>query len=296
MVQKPRRRHEISIPTPLTRETLDIAALHKPQGHKFTHGHALILSGGAGRTGAARLAARAALRVGAGLVTLGMPPAAQMEVAGHITSVMLTRVPDGAALQEVLTDTRLTALCLGPGLGLHDEKHDLIQVVLKSGLPAVLDADALTLISQSDRLFAALHPACIMTPHGGEFSRLFGDLSAKLDGTDLTGRAAVVGQAAQRAGCTVLLKGAQTLIAAPDGACDLHDATGPRAAPWLATAGAGDVLSGILCGLLARGLPMRSAAGLATYLHVEAARTFGPGLIAEDLPEQLPAVFRNLGP
>ena len=209
---------------------------------------------------------------------------------------MVARVKDGAFLEKALEDTRLNTLCLGPGLGLGDEKQGLIKAALKSGRATVLDADALTLISQSADLRAAVHPGCILTPHDGEFARLCPDLSAQLDPSGLANRAAAVAKAAAGLGCTVLLKGAQTLIASPDGVCHLHDATGRRAAPWLATAGSGDVLAGLITGLLARGFSQINAATTATYLHVEAARSFGPGLIAEDLPEQLPSVFRNLDP
>ena len=273
--------------------------------HKFSHGHAFILSGGAGRSGAARLAARGALRVGAGLVTLGVPGSAQMEVAVQITALMLRRVDDGAALTEALEDRRINALCLGPGLGV-ERARELVPVVLGGGLKthptraAVLDADALTAYADDPQaLFDMLHGACVLTPHGGEFARLFPDIAEKLAAPAVNGPAYskvdATREAAKRAGCVVLYKGADTVIAAPDGTCRVHAAAYDRAAPWLATAGAGDVLAGFITGLLARGFAPMQAAETGAWLHVEAARAFGSGLIAEDLPEMVPQVFRNLG-
>lgn len=280
-------------PTPITPETLELAQLAKAQGHKYDHGHLLVLSGGPGRTGAARLAARAALRMGAGAVTLGVPPAAQLEVAMQVTAVMLRRVADAAALTEVLEDGRLNALCLGPGLGLGEGQGALLGAALAARRATVLDADALTLLGQEEALFVGLHRNCVLTPHGGEFARLFPDLSEVLKAGDM-GPAEAVRQGAARAGCTVLLKGPETHIGCPTGAVLVHQATGDRAAPWLATAGAGDVLSGLIAGLLARGFAPLRAAALGTYLHVECALDFGPGLTAEDLSERLPGVLARL--
>lgn len=271
------------------------------QAHKYGHGHALILSGGAGRTGAARLAARGALRIGAGLVTLGVPPAAQQEVACQITALMLRQVADAAGLAKLLEDARLNALCLGPGLGV-DRAHELVPAVC-AGLPpraTVLDADALTAFEDDPRrLFGMLHDKCVLTPHAGEFGRLFPDIAGKLNETPARGPAYskvdAAREAAARAGCVVLFKGPATVIAAPDGRCSVSSTQYERAAPGLATAGSGDVLAGFITGLLARGLGPMQAAEAAAWLHVECACRFGPGLIAEDLPEELPGVFRDLG-
>ncbi len=274
------------------------------EGHKYGHGHALILSGGPGRGGAARLAARGALRIGAGLVTVGCPPEALAENAAQLNAVMLRAIAGGVELAQVLEDTRINALCLGPGLGI-ERARDLVPVVL--GRPAgraraaVIDADAITAFAEApERLFPMLDERCILTPHSGEFARLFPDLAQGLDapageGDGFSLRAEATRKAAARAGCVVLLKGARTVIAAPDGRCSLNAAVGERAAPWLATAGSGDVLAGFVTGLLARGFAPMQAAEAAAWLHVECARKFGPGLIAEDLPEQLPAVFRDMG-
>lgn len=277
----------------------DVKLLGKTVGaHKYGHGHALVLTGGAGRTGAARLAARAALRIGAGVVTLGVPPAAQLEAACQITALMLRRVRDGADLASVLGDARINALCLGPGMGLSDDKAGLLRAALQSGRALVLDADALTMIARDADLFALLHPGCVLTPHAGEFARIFPDLAQRLIGVPETGPAYskvnATREAAKRAGCVVLFKGPDTVIAAPDGDCAIHPAAYGREAPWLATAGAGDVLAGFIAGLLARGFDPMQAAETAAWLHVECARLFGPGLIAEDLPEMLPKVLRAL--
>lgn len=277
----------------------DRAALAKGMGHKFTHGHALVAAGGVGRGGAARLAARAALRVGAGLVTLLAPPAALIENAARLDAVMLRTCADGAALREVLQDPRVTALCLGPGLGLDARAGGLVAAALESGRPLVLDADALTLLARDRGLFAALHAGCLLTPHEGEFARLFPAEAARLAAPAQAGPAVsrldAARAAAKEAGAAVLLKGPDTVIAAPDGTARLHAAAYRRAAPWLATAGAGDVLAGLATGLMARGLAPLAAAETAAWLHVEAARRIGPGLIAEDLPEALPGVLRELG-
>ncbi|MCG6560509.1 NAD(P)H-hydrate dehydratase [Ruegeria sp. 1NDH52C] len=269
------------------------------ESHKYTHGHALILSGGSGKTGAARLAARGALRIGAGLVTLGVPPSAQQEVACQITALMLARIDGADGLATVLGDTRLSALCLGPGMGV-ERARDLVPVALAAKRATVLDADALTAYADDPaELFAQLHEACVLTPHGGEFARLFPDIAKRLREEPKSGPAYskvdATREAAKRAGCVVLFKGPDTVIAAPDGRCSVNSAHYERSAPWLATAGSGDVLAGFITGLLARALAPMQAAETAAWLHVECALEFGPGLIAEDLPEQLPAVFRKLG-
>ena len=275
--------------------------IRKGAGHKYAHGHALILTGGAGKTGAARLAARGALRIGAGLVTLGVPGSAQLEVASQVTAIMLKRAGTADEVAAALEDARINALCLGPGLGVA-RARELVPVAC-GGVkprPTVLDADALSAFADApEALFAMLHENCILTPHGGEFARLFPDVSERLCEEPSSGPAYskvdATREAAKRAGCVVLFKGPDTVIAAPDGRCSINSAQYERAAPWLATAGSGDVLAGFITGLLARGLGPMQAAETAAWLHVECARSFGPGLIAEDLPEELPKVFRQLG-
>ncbi|SDK64827.1 NAD(P)H-hydrate dehydratase [Paracoccus chinensis] len=286
--------------------------------HKFDHGHALIVAGTAGQGGAARLSARAALRVGAGLVTLAPPADAMAEHSGPPDALMRRAVDDAAALSRLLGDDRLRAVCLGPGCGT-ERAAALLEPLLASRRPAVLDADALTALAGHPAIFEGLHGGCVLTPHMGEFRRLFPDLAARLDTprprspaqesaqtvalqtwrqalADMRGplysRLDAAREAAARSGAVVLLKGPDTVIAAPDGQARIHSAFD---VPWLATAGAGDVLAGIIAGLLARGLPPLEAVATGAFLHAAAARRFGPGLIADDLPEQLPGVFRDLG-
>jgi hydroxyethylthiazole kinase-like uncharacterized protein yjeF len=273
--------------------------LSKRVGHKYSHGHALIFSGGVGKGGAARLAAGGALRVGAGAVTLGCPPAALIENAAQLNAVMLHKIKDADALTVALEDTRINALCMGPGMGVSDESGALIEAGLKSGRNIVLDADALTLIGRDASLFELLHEKCVLTPHAGEFARLFPDIAETLAAPATKGPAFskvdATRDAAKRAECTVLFKGPDTVIADPSGRCSINASVYERSAPWLATAGSGDVLAGFITGLMARGFGPMQAAGTGAWLHTECALSFGPGLIAEDLPEELPKVFRSLG-
>jgi hydroxyethylthiazole kinase-like uncharacterized protein yjeF len=258
-----------------------------PEDHKYRRGHALVVSGPLARTGAARLAAGAALRAGAGLVTLASPGAALAVNAAHLTAVMLTRVDDAAGLAAALAEPRLTAVALGPGLGTGPREQALVAAALAAPPAALLDADALT-VWQDDppALFAAIAAraaAVVLTPHDGEFARLFPDLA------DLA-KPARTRAAAARSGAIVLLKGADTTIAAPDGRLAIN----ANAPPWLATAGSGDVLAGLAAGLLAQGLPAFEAACAAAWLHGAAGAEAGPGLTAEDLAPALRPVLRRL--
>ncbi len=267
--------------------------------HKYSHGHALIVSGPSGKTGAARLAARGALRIGTGLVTVASPPDAVMENAAHLTAVMLEPVADAVALAAILEDRRIGALCLGPALGKTRDTRGMVETALRDGRPLVLDADALGMFAEDPAaLFALTHDNVVLTPHGGEFARLFPDLAARLGDPAGTGPAFskvdATRLAAQRAGCVVLFKGADTTLSDAWGNASINSALFERAAPWLATAGSGDVLAGFITGLMARGFDPMYAAETGAWLHVECALTFGPGLIAEDIPEQMPAVFRAL--
>jgi len=277
----------------------DLDRLRKGVGHKFGHGHALVVSGGAGLGGAARLAARGALRVGAGLVTLAVAPEAMVENAAQVTAIMLAEAGPGAALAAVLEDGRINALCVGPGLPRGERAAARVRACLEAGRRSVIDAGALTHLAGDDGLRGSVHEGCVLTPHDGEFARLWPDLAARLAGGVTEGpafsRIDAVRAAASRIGAVVLLKGPDTVIAAPDGSVRVHSAAYGRAAGWLATAGSGDVLAGIVTGLMARGMTPFDAAAMGAWLHVEAARAFGPGLIAEDLPEMLPPVFRAAG-
>jgi hydroxyethylthiazole kinase-like uncharacterized protein yjeF len=250
--------------------------------HKYARGHAVVVSGPAERTGAARLAAAAALRAGAGLVTMAAHPDAVPVLAHHLTTVMIRAVEDAAGLSAMLQDRRLNAVVIGPALGTGEGTRALVRAVLATSATAVLDADALTAFAETpDTLFDAIRGSSrpvVLTPHGGEFARLFPDLAA---GTAPKTEQAL--KAADRSGAVVVLKGADTVIAAPGGTAAIND----NAPPDLATAGSGDVLAGIVGGLLARGLPGFEAAAAAVWLHGECGRRAGPGLIAEDLPGEL---------
>ena len=266
--------------------------------HKYRHGHALILAGGPGKGGAARLAARGALRIGAGLVTIACPLRAAAEHAAQLNAIMLAPIDGPPGLVEMLEDGRINALCLGPGLGLGKQTHDFVMAALASEAKLVLDADALSRFeARPEVLLDALHDCVVLTPHHGEFARLFPDIAEKLAAPAVSGPAYskvdATREAARRAGCVVMFKGPDTVIADPSGRCALNCASYDRAAPWLATAGSGDVLAGFVTGLLARGIEPMAAAETAAWLHVECARQFGPGLIAEDIPEVLPQVLRD---
>ncbi len=278
-------------------------AKFRGSGHKYDFGHTMVFSGGVGKGGAARMAARAALRAGAGLVTLVCPPSALQENACHLDAVMLRTLREPGDLDEI-ADDRVSGFCIGPGLGVGERTKALVEIVLKRPLGerdacaavVVLDADALTSFAGNPKaLFDLTHDRTILTPHEGEFARLFPDLAVPTAGR--MSKIDRVRAAADRAGCIVLLKGSDTVIAQPGGGASVHAASYAREAPWLATAGAGDVLAGFIAGL---GCAKASAdlfniAEVATWLHVECARAFGPGLIAEDLPEELPKVLRQLG-
>jgi ADP-dependent NAD(P)H-hydrate dehydratase / NAD(P)H-hydrate epimerase len=256
-----------------------------PLGHKYSRGHALIVSGPPHATGAARLAARGALRIGAGLASVASPMESVAVNAAHLTSIMVKPFDGAAGLSGVLKDRRFNALAIGPGCGVGESTRALVAAVLKGGA-AVLDADALTSFADEPAaLFKLLHPSAVLTPHEGEFERLFPGLLAHT-----ASRIEAVRSAAAAANCVVLLKGPDTTVVEPAGrVCISVDAP-----PTLATAGSGDVLAGFIAGLLAQHMPPFDAAAAAVWLHGVAATQFGPGLISEDLPEQLPAILRRL--
>ncbi len=261
-------------------------------GHKYARGHALVVSGDVAATGAARMAARGALRAGAGLVTLASPRDALVVNAAALTAIMIRPVDNAVEFGQVLSDKRFNACVIGPGAGVGESTRDFVLTALEAKCRLVLDADALTSFAGApDRLFEAIRgtpePQVVLTPHEGEFPRLFSDISNKHPFRSKLER---VRAAAERSGAIVLLKGADTVIASPDGRATIA----ANAPPWLATAGAGDVLSGIIAGLLAQSVPAFEAASIGVWMHGEAAHEAGPGLIAEDLPDTLPAVFRQL--
>jgi hydroxyethylthiazole kinase-like uncharacterized protein yjeF len=261
-------------------------------GHKYARGHTIVVSGGVATTGAARMAARGALRAGSGLVTVASPGDALAVNAAALTAVMVRAIDTAVEFAELLTDRRLNTCVIGPGAGVGDRTHDLAITALSAKRNLVLDADALTSFAEApERLFEAIKashdPEVVLTPHEGEFPRLFSDISNK---HPLRSKLERVRAAAERCGAIVLLKGPDTVVASPDGRATIA----ANAPPWLATAGAGDVLAGMIAGLLAQGVAAFEAACIGVWMHGEAAREAGPGLIAEDLPEVLPAVFRRL--
>jgi hydroxyethylthiazole kinase-like uncharacterized protein yjeF len=258
------------------------------EGHKYSRGHAVVVSGGLASTGAARLAARAALRAGAGLVTIASPREALPVNAAASLAVMVRPVDGADELSVLLSDSRRNAVVLGPGGGVGLAMQELVHKALAGDRAVVLDADALTSFAeQPEALLAAIKKrsaVTLLTPHEGEFSRLFVIGHA---GSSKLERAR---QAAEMSGAIVLLKGADTVVASPGG----RAAISANAPPWLASAGSGDVLAGFAAGLLAQGMPGFEAAAAAVWLHGEAGTQAGPGLIAEDLPEALPGVYRRL--
>jgi hydroxyethylthiazole kinase-like uncharacterized protein yjeF len=261
-------------------------------GHKYSRGHAVVVSGNMASTGAARLSARGALRAGAGLVTLASPRNALAVNAAALSAVMVRSVDTVVEFAELLTDKRFNACVIGPGAGISQRTRDFVLTALSAKRGLVLDADALTSFAEApDHLFEAIKASqdvqVVLTPHEGEFPRLFSDISNK---HPLRSKLERVRAAAERCGAVVLLKGPDTAVASPDG----RAAIASNAPPWLATAGAGDVLSGMISAMLAQGVPAFEAACIGVWMHGEAAREAGPGLIAEDLPEVLPAVFRRL--
>jgi hydroxyethylthiazole kinase-like uncharacterized protein yjeF len=270
----------------------DAYPLPRIDGNKYSRGHVLAVSGDAASTGAARLAARGALRAGAGLVTVASPRDALAINAAALTAVMVRPVDTAVEFAGLLGDKRYNSCMIGPGVGTGERTCDFVHTALSAQRYLVLDADALTsFAAMPERLFESIRSspdaAVVLTPHEGEFPRLFSDLSNKYPGRSKLER---VRAAAERSGAVVLLKGPDTTIAAPDGRATIA----ANAPPWLATAGAGDVLAGIIAGLLAQGVPAFEAASMGVWMHGEAAGEAGPGLIAEDLTETLPAVHRRI--
>jgi hydroxyethylthiazole kinase-like uncharacterized protein yjeF len=265
----------------------DLLPVPRADGHKYDRGHAVVVSGPMHATGAARLAARATLRVGAGLVTVAAPRVALPVLAASLTAVMVREANGAKGLAKLLADPRLNVVLLGPGQGVGKGTRDAAAAAAKAKRALVLDADALTSFAGRAAELARLlrsASAAVVTPHEGEFNRLFNndqqlnEIASKIDR---------VRYSAKALGCVVLIKGADTVVATPDG----RAAVTANAPPWLATAGTGDVLSGIVAGLLAQGMPPFEAACAAVWLHGEAGREAGPGMISEDLDPAMKSVI-----
>ncbi|WNJ93452.1 NAD(P)H-hydrate dehydratase [Bosea sp. 685] len=257
---------------------------HQRDTHKYRRGTVLVVAGGLSGVGAPRLGARAALRIGAGLVTIACRPEALMAHAARGPDALMQRpIPTEAALQGLLDDKRLGAILIGPALGLDAEARSAVMTVLRADIPTVFDADALTLLASRPGWLLRRAKPCVLTPHEGEFARLFGDDERIVTQASKLERARL---AAAASGAVVVLKGPDTVIAGPDGRAAIN-ATGSWA---LATAGSGDVLGGLIAGLLAQAMPAFEAACAAVWLHGKAGETLGPGLIADDLPEAIPSL------
>jgi NAD(P)H-hydrate epimerase len=249
--------------------------------NKYSRGHALLY-GGYPMTGAARMAARAAARMGAGLTTIAVPQEAFAIYASALTSIMVHPLMKEHDVAHLLQDTRYTGFLIGPGAGVNDATRTRALAMLATGKPTVIDADAISVFaSRADELFQAIRGPCVITPHEGEFKRLFETSGDKLSRARL---------AARSSGAVVVLKGADTVIAAPDGRGIINS----NAPATLATAGSGDVLGGLILGLLTQGMDAFPAAAAAVWVHGAAAADFGPGLLAEDLPDLAPSVLRRL--
>ncbi len=284
---------EVPTPADANEPMLWLDRLRHPSsaGHKYDRGHAVVFAGPLEKSGAARLAAAAALRGGAGLVTLLGQRDALAGLSAQVTAIMLRGCDGEGDLATLLEDTRFNAFVLGPGFGDAGRARAFATMVLQAGRHLVLDADGISAFAEEpDRLFThskTSEAGIVLTPHAGEFKRLFPEIAAdpSLSKLDAAQAASLV------SGAVIVSKGADTVIAAPDGRAAIN-ATGT---PWLATAGTGDVLAGIVAAQLAQGTPTFEAACAGVWMHGRAAELFGPGLISEDLPQMLPRVHAELG-
>ena len=261
----------------------------KLTGHKYNRGHSLVFSGPIQSTGAARLCAQAALRVGAGLVTLASPQSALVVNAAHLTAVMIKSVENIEESKQLLADNRINSIAIGPGFGVGERTQEFVSSILEGDQSVVLDADSLTSFSANPtKLFTLIRKSTtrevVLTPHTGEFFRLFGESLESENKVECAKQAAKLSQA------VVVFKGADTIIADPDGKCAIN----ANAPSWLATAGSGDVLAGIICGLIAQSVPAFYAACMGVWIHGEIANKLGPGIISEDLILGIQSVISEL--
>lgn len=258
--------------------------------HKYDYGHAVIVSGPSGQGGAARLAARGALRIGAGLSSVFCSHEETNEHAARLDAIMVKTYDIDQDIPDQLMALRPTAICVGPNLGLGPNSLNKLSQVLTLPIPLCIDADAITLLAQDSFLIKTMpHSQVVMTPHAGELRRLIPNAFEQT-----SSRTTLAMTAATKFGCTVLFKGSDTIVAQPDGNCVVVRSKPFKSTAWLATAGSGDVLSGFISGLMARGFDAFDAATLGTYLHFQCAEIIGPGLIAEDLPDALPRVLAKV--
>ena len=284
---------DIGLPTPTSATTLhentpdlwrDRFPWPEPTAHKHRRGRLKVVSGDALNTGAARLAARGGLRVGCGVVTILSPPGALSVIAAHLEAVMLASFEGEVDLES--EGETADAVVIGPAAGVGDVTARNLFALARTGAALIVDADALTSFRHDpEALFSALDRDDVLTPHPGEFERIFPGLLA-----GSSDRIAAARTAAKRAGAVVLLKGSDTVVAAPDGRATVS-LNGSR---WLATAGSGDVLAGFVGGLIAQGMESFEAACSAAWIHSECASSHGPGLISEDIPDLVPAVLARL--
>lgn len=257
--------------------------------HKFSYGHAIIVSGPSGQGGAARLAARGALRIGAGLVSVLSSIDARREHAARLDAIMLKTYDDHQGFAHQLSALKPSAICIGPNLGLCSDSRQKLCDVLSLQYPLCIDADAITLIAREPRMIDVVtHSQIVMTPHEGELRRLIPEAF-----NQTSCRVQLSRTAAREMDCNILFKGSDTIVARPNGNCVVVKSSAFRNAAWLATAGSGDVLSGFITGLMARGFDAFDAAALGADLHLHCADEIGPGLIAEDIPEALPKVLNQ---
>lgn len=249
--------------------------------NKYSRGCSMII-GGFPMTGAARLAALAAARMGSGITTVMVPEHGFNIYASHLLSIMVRAFNNIDEFNQVIQDARIRCFLIGPGLGMHQDLQAQVISLLKRQKPIVLDADAISIFTAKLPLLAKhIKSPCVMTPHEGEFQRLF-ELSAD--------RIKSVQAAAKSINAVIVLKGSDTIIAAPNGSTIINK----NAPAILATGGSGDVLAGMMTGLISQGMPVFDAAAAAVWIHAEAAKQFGLGLIADDLPNMIPAVLKVL--
>ncbi len=257
-------------------------------GHKYRYGHAAIVSGPLGRGGAARLAARGALRIGAGVVSVLCKDDALVEHACQLNAIMVKPFGPDISFRGRLSEVDPQAICIGPNLGLGSSSQALLGDVLALGRPVCIDADAITILANGKGFLPKIsHAQSVLTPHEGELRRIIPEMFEQTNC-----RVRLAQTAANKVGCVVLFKGQDTVIASPDHDPVVVSSNRFEHASWLATAGSGDVLSGFVTGLLARGFDGVQAACLAAELHLRCADAFGAGLIAEDIPEILPKILR----